>query len=109
MCSLIYAKSMRATRYSGSLPKPNSLPDDMAFVSISTVLLSIFLSPLVFVSAILVKYAFASRRPKGFPPGPSGIPILGNVFQLPMNKAFLKSARPLILVRACQSNVLQIR
>ena len=100
MCAVFYGNPVRANSYSDALLKRIPLPDKMALISISTVVLEIFLSSLVLVSAILVKYAVASRRPKQFPPGPPGIPIFGNVLQLPMNKAFLKSVLPLLLVRA---------
>ena len=66
-------------------------PESMDFISVGTLVLQVFLALLVVVSATFVKYALASRRPKGFPPGPPGIPVLGNVLQLPLNKAFLKS------------------
>ncbi len=39
---------------------------------------------------IMLKYYFASQRPKNFPPGPPTIPFLGNLGQLPKTKLFLK-------------------
>ena len=42
------------------------------------------------VVSTLAPYAFASSRPKNFPPGPSTVPFLGNLHLLPPTKAFTK-------------------
>ncbi|KAH8805047.1 cytochrome P450 [Xylogone sp. PMI_703] len=42
------------------------------------------------VGIVVIRAILASRRPKGFPPGPPTIPFLGNLSQIPLRKAFLK-------------------
>ena len=54
--------------------------------------------PIGLVIAVFSKYFLASCRPRNFPPGPSTIPFIGNISQVPRIKAFLKYAS-LILPR----------
>lgn len=37
---------------------------------------------------LIAPYAFASSRPKGFPPGPPTRPFLGNLHLIPASKSF---------------------
>lgn len=57
---------------------------------------SIF-GPSCLLVALLVMTALfrgfhASRRPKGFPPGPPTVPFFGNITEVPRVKAFLQYA-----------------
>ncbi|KAK2757989.1 hypothetical protein FQN54_004395 [Arachnomyces sp. PD_36] len=59
----------------------------------TTIQLSLASIAAVLVTAVvstLAPYAFASSRPKNFPPGPPTVPFLGNLHLLPPTKAFTK-------------------
>jgi hypothetical protein len=53
---------------------------------------------LILLIVCLFKYVLTSQRPKDFPPGPPCLPIIGNLHQIPLRKAFLRcvfiQARP---------------
>lgn len=44
----------------------------------------------IFLLLALTRYSSAGKRAKNFPPGPPCVPILGNLHQVPMTKAFVK-------------------
>jgi len=58
---------------------------------ISSTLIIVLALPLAGIAFFhLVQSIRSSRRPKDFPPGPSTVPILGNLTQIPSTKSFLK-------------------
>lgn len=44
---------------------------------------------LVLLVGLIAPYAFASSRPKGFPPGPPTKPFVGNLHLIPTTKSFI--------------------
>lgn len=56
---------------------------DYPLASIAPILVTIIIST-------LAPYAFASSRPKNFPPGPPTVPFLGNLHLVPPTKGFTK-------------------
>ncbi|KAK9769030.1 putative Cytochrome P450 [Seiridium cardinale] len=49
----------------------------------------LLLLPIVVLLTLLVPYAFHSSRPKSFPPGPSTIPVLGNLHLIPASRSYV--------------------
>ncbi|KPM41473.1 hypothetical protein AK830_g5095 [Neonectria ditissima] len=47
-------------------------------------------APLLYLSAIFVRFILQTRRPPGFPPGPPTRLGLGNLHQIPLEKPFIK-------------------
>ncbi|UZP43300.1 hypothetical protein NXS19_011116 [Fusarium pseudograminearum] len=45
------------------------------------------------LGAVLVRLLFTGRRPKGYPPGPPTIPVLGNIHLMPKRDAHLQFRR----------------
>lgn len=56
----------------------------------STILYTLIAGVIIFLFAKIVEWVLGTLRPKGFPPGPSIIPGLGNLLDVPLHKPYLK-------------------
>jgi hypothetical protein len=60
------------------------------WANLQFLLISLAVVVIIGVVTVLAPYAFASSRPKNYPPGPPTIPFLGNLHLLPPTKAFVQ-------------------
>lgn len=47
----------------------------------------------VLLGLLILRRLFCSRRPASLPPGPMGLPLVGNVFDMPSEKEWLTFAQ----------------
>lgn len=73
-----------------------SLPFQPTFINMIPVSFAskLVLASFAVLTIVIARYAAASRRPQAFPPGPSILPVIGNLHQFPLKKPFIKWVIP---------------